>query len=56
MQSDDVLVLSAGQQLRDVEDVPGALRGTEPGRRVDLVVLRDGQRQELTVQIAARER
>lgn len=52
----DVLVELAGQEVREVEDVLGALRGTEPGSRVDLVVLREGQRQELTVQIAARER
>ncbi|OKI18717.1 signal protein PDZ [Saccharothrix sp. CB00851] len=52
----DVVVELAGQQVREVEDVLGALRRTEPGERVDLVVVRDGQRQELSVEIAARER
>ncbi|PSL57395.1 S1-C subfamily serine protease [Saccharothrix carnea] len=52
----DVVVELAGQQVREVEDVLGALRRTEPGEQVDLVVVRDGQRQELSVQIAARER
>lgn len=52
----DVIVELAGQNVREVEDVLGALRATSPGERTGLVVVRDGQRQELTVEIAARER
>ncbi|MBP2334816.1 S1-C subfamily serine protease [Saccharothrix coeruleofusca] len=52
----DVIVGLAGQDVRGVEDVLGALRGTEPGQRIGLVVVRDGQRQELEVEVAARGR
>jgi S1-C subfamily serine protease len=50
----DVIVQLADQEVRVVEDVLGALRRHEPGDRVELIVLRDGERRMLTVTLGER--
>ncbi|WP_158853489.1 S1C family serine protease [Saccharothrix deserti] len=52
----DVIVRLDDQDVRSVEDLLGALRGTEPGSTVTVEVVRDGQRQELKVEIGSRTR
>lgn len=49
----DVIVELAGTKVESVEDLLGALRNTEPGRQVALVVDRGGRREELTVTIGS---
>ncbi|WP_309112638.1 trypsin-like peptidase domain-containing protein [Saccharothrix sp.] len=52
----DVIVRMGQDEVGSVEDLLGALRRTEPGEQVGVEVVRDGQRRELTVEIAARDR
>lgn len=49
----DVIVSLAGQATRDREGLVAALRRLEPGKRVDLVVLRGEERTTLRVLLAA---
>lgn len=51
----DVIVGFAGSEVASVEDLLGALRGTDPGQEVTLRVVRNDERQELTVTIGKRE-
>jgi serine protease DegQ len=50
----DVLVSLDGRPLRTVEDLFAELRRLEPGQRVGVELVRDGQRRELTVRLAER--
>ncbi|WP_447002526.1 S1C family serine protease [Saccharothrix isguenensis] len=52
----DVVVRMGDQDVRDVEDLLGALRGTEPGSAVAVELVRDGKRQELKVEIGSQTR
>jgi S1-C subfamily serine protease len=49
----DVVVELDGQQVGSVEDLLGALRGTEIGQQAPMTVVRGGQRTELTVTIGS---
>ena len=51
----DVIVGFAGRNVESIEDLLGALRDTEPGQRVPLALVRDGQRRELTVTVGSDE-
>ena len=55
VQAGDVVVEFGGDEIRTVEDLLTALRGTEPGDVVEIVVVRDGERTGLEVTIGARE-
>ncbi|HEX2133895.1 MAG TPA: trypsin-like peptidase domain-containing protein [Actinophytocola sp.] len=50
----DVVVEFADQEIRSVEDLLSALRGTEPDQSVTAVVARGDTREDLTVTIGAR--
>lgn len=50
----DVIVALEGTEVRTVEELLGALRSTEPGRRITLTVVRDGDRQELRTTVGSR--
>jgi S1-C subfamily serine protease len=50
----DVIVKFDGKQIDSVEDLYSALRDTKPGQSVKMEVVRNGQRQELTVTLDAR--
>ncbi|MDN5858488.1 MAG: trypsin-like peptidase domain-containing protein [Pseudonocardia sp.] len=52
----DVVVALADQDVGSIEDLLGALRGTEPGQRTTLTVLRGGDPVELTITIGSRTR
>lgn len=49
----DVIVEMAGTPVRSIEDLLTALRQTKPGQRQPLVVVRGGERHELSVTIGA---
>ncbi|MFB9728010.1 S1C family serine protease [Haloechinothrix salitolerans] len=50
----DVIVGFAGAEVTSVEDLLGALRDTEPGQEVSLLVARNSEERELTVTIGER--
>jgi serine protease Do len=50
----DVITELDGTEIRSVEDLLTALRGTRPGESTVLVAMRDGDRQEHAVEIASR--
>lgn len=50
----DVITKFGDEEVRTVEDLLTALRGAEPGSSVPLVVTRDGERQEQSVEIGSR--
>ncbi|MGC7102536.1 PDZ domain-containing protein [Amycolatopsis lurida] len=50
----DVITAFGEAEIRTVEDLLSALRKTESGESVPLVILRDGQRQEQAVTIESR--
>ncbi len=50
----DVITRFDGDEIRSDEDLLATLRGIEPGATVPLVVVRDGDRQELSVEIGSR--
>lgn len=52
----DVIVELADRPVASIEDVLSVLRDTEPGRQVDLSVVRGGERQELPITIGAQSR
>jgi S1-C subfamily serine protease len=52
----DVIIRVDDRDVRSVEDLLGALRGTQPGSGVTVEVVRDGQRQEFKVEIGSRTR
>ncbi len=52
----DVVVRFDDQDVRSAEDLLGALRGSQPGSEVTVQVVRDGQRQEVKVEIGSRTR
>lgn len=54
VQKGDVIVEFAGQQVRTIQDYVNALRLSRPGQTVKVVVLRDGQRVELTATLEGR--
>jgi S1-C subfamily serine protease len=49
----DVIVTFAGQEVGSVEDLLGALRHSEPGQQVPVELVRDGQRQQLSVTLGS---
>ena len=51
----DVIVSFAGEPVADSGDLTAAVMGTEPGTKVDVVVLRDGKRQTIAVELGERE-
>lgn len=55
VQPGDVIVRLGEAQVRGVEDLLGALRGHDPGQRVELGYQRGGEERETTVAIGARE-
>lgn len=50
----DVIVRFAGQDVGTVTNLLGALRSTEPGQAVPVLVVRDGERVELSVTVGQR--
>jgi S1-C subfamily serine protease len=50
----DVITSFNGQKIDSVEDLYAALRDTKPGQTVKMEVMRNGQKQELTVTLDAR--
>lgn len=54
LRSGDVLVELEGASLATVEDLLAELRSYAPGEEVELVVIRDGARQELSVTLGSR--
>lgn len=54
VETGDVIVEFNGEEIRSVEDLLTALRGTEPGDSAPLVVVRGGERQEQTVEVGSR--
>lgn len=50
----DVIVEIAGREITIIEDVIAELREHEPGERVDVKLLRDGEPQTVSVRLAAR--
>ena len=52
----DVIVQMNGQTIENAEQVRAILRDTPPGRKVQLVVSRDGAQQTFTVQMADRRK
>ncbi len=50
----DVLVSADGEPLRTVEDLFETLRDRDPGDRIELEVLRDGERQTIEVELTDR--
>jgi hypothetical protein len=55
MQEGDRLVSFGPRTVASAEDVQAGLRGTPPNSTVPVVVMRDGQRQQLSVQVAPAE-
>ena len=51
----DVIVEFEGEEVRTVEDFLAALRRHDPGERVTIAILRDGDRRELDVTLAERQ-
>jgi S1-C subfamily serine protease len=49
-----VVVEIGGAPVRSMEELISALRGHAPGDQVAVIVLRDGERVELTATLAAR--
>lgn len=45
----DVIVALGGDEVEQVEDLFAALRGREPGDRVDVTIVRDGRRRQVAV-------
>jgi serine protease DegQ len=54
IQTGDVLVQLAGQEINAVEDMLGTLRRLSPGDTIDAVVVRDGEQLTLSVELADR--
>lgn len=52
----DVVVELDGEPTETVEAFLGALRGTQPGQEVELTYLRDGEEQQVTLQLVGLER
>lgn len=52
----DVIVEVSREKVEDSSDLVDAVRGLEPGSKVDVVVLRDGLRKTVKVEIAKRPR
>lgn len=50
----DVIVEFDGKQVRNVEDLLTALRQSRPGARVQVVFIRGGQRQQVTLTVGSR--
>jgi S1-C subfamily serine protease len=50
----DVIVGMGGKPVRAVEDVLAALRGRDPGQRLKVTYVRDGDRHSTTVKLGAR--
>ncbi|MBB4908806.1 PDZ domain-containing protein [Actinophytocola algeriensis] len=50
----DVIVGFADRDVAAVEDVLAGLREVDPGERVAVTVVRDGERQKLTVTVGER--
>jgi len=55
LQEGDVIVSFAGKSVKDSGELTAAVRGTAPGTKVDVVVLRDGKRQTVSVELGERE-
>lgn len=53
VQPGDVVVRLGDRQVGSIEDLLGALRDTEPGQQVPLELVRNGERQQLTVTIGS---
>lgn len=52
----DVIVQVSGESIEDSGDLVDAMRNTKPGSKVDVVVLRDGVRKTVKVEVAKRPR
>ncbi|SMD24671.1 S1C family serine protease [Lentzea albidocapillata] len=52
----DVIVRLHDTEVRTVEALLGALRATDPGQQVTAMIVRNGDKQELRVEIASRSR
>ena len=50
----DVITQVAGRPLEQIEDILSALRRAEPGERLELEVVRDGERRKVTVELGRR--
>jgi S1-C subfamily serine protease len=50
----DIIVAAGGEPLEAVEDLYTFLRGASPGDRVELRLIRDGEEQTVTVELAER--
>ena len=50
----DVIIEVNGDEVEDSGDLVDAVRGTEPGSKVDVVVLRDGARKSFKVEVVKR--
>ncbi len=54
LQDGDVILEFDGQAIADAEDLTDAVGNTEPGDKVKLLVLRDGKREKVKVEVGAR--
>ena len=54
IQPGDIVITSNGQETATAEELIAALRGTKPGDRVQLTVLRGAKTQQITVTVAER--
>ena len=54
IQRGDVIVEVNRQSIKDSQDLIGTMQDTKPGSKVDVVVLRDGDRKSLRVEVAKR--
>ncbi len=52
----DIIVEFAGKEIADADDLHKAVRKTDPGDTVDLVVIRDGARRTISVELGVREK
>jgi putative serine protease PepD len=54
IQPGDIIITFNGQETATAEELIAALRGTKPGDRVQLTVLRGAKTQQITVTVAER--
>lgn len=55
LEDGDVIIKFQGESLDDYKDLTTALKRTAPGQEVSLVVLRDGKRKSLNVELGEKE-
>ncbi|NNG47010.1 MAG: PDZ domain-containing protein, partial [Deltaproteobacteria bacterium] len=53
--SGDVIVSFDGKEVKDEHDLPQIVASTKPGKRVTVVVIRDGKEEKIPVSIAEME-